>query len=258
MAGLELMEADRPLQEGYLTPFCRGEGNSKSSLFHPAGYSLWELEAELGPGATLYWGATHGDEVVFVIEGELEVDGRSCPTGTAVVVEAGVAAQAHALTDSRVVHFGPASADRPTEGPLGPPLPEGQQVHVVTRADAPRVGSPDGPGATYYADSSCPTCRLAFFEVFNRGPQVVASHTHSQDEIIRVTSGQLQMGRTTVGAGMSVAIAGGYRYGFRTPGAFSFLNYRRDASLYVAAPGSAPLVEGAAAARRLRSGEELG
>ncbi|MBO0728199.1 MAG: hypothetical protein J2P57_03000 [Acidimicrobiaceae bacterium] len=258
MPGLVVTEADRPLQDGYTAPFCRSEGPARSTLFHPAGYSLWEVEAQLGPGAVLSWGGAHGDEVVFVVDGELEVDGRTCAAGTAVVIEAGVLAEIGAITDSRVLHFGPASAFAPTDGPLGPPRRVGQHVHVVTRPEAPLIGSPDGPGGIYYADSSCQTCRLAFFEVFNAGPQIVDSHTHSQDEIIRVTSGELHIGRTLVRAGMSVAIAGGHRYGFRTKGAFSFLNYRRDASWYVAAPGSVPVLEGVEAARRIRSAEHLG
>ena len=42
---------------------------------------------------------------------------------------------------------------------------------------------------------------------------------------------------------MSVAIPAGRRYGFRTPGAYRFLNYRKDASTYTGAPGTNPVVE---------------
>jgi hypothetical protein len=42
---------------------------------------------------------------------------------------------------------------------------------------------------------------------------------------------------------MSVAIPAGRRYGFRTPGPYRFINYRRDASTFTGAPGSEPVAE---------------
>ena len=258
MVGLQVKDVVAELESGYLAPSCEAEGAVRSALFHPDGYSLWELEAELAAGSELRWGADHGDEVVFVLDGGLELDGTVCDPQTAVIVEAGVSAIARAVSDTRILHFGPATADAPVDGLLGPALDTGRQVHVVGREDAPQVGSGDGPGAVYYADSSCPTCRIAFFEVHCGTPHIISSHTHSQDEIIRVMSGELRVGRVTVSAGMSIAVPGELRYGFRTPGPYSFLNYRRDASLYVGAPGSTPIVEGAEASRQMASGQELG
>jgi quercetin dioxygenase-like cupin family protein len=258
MAAIEVTKSDAPFENGYLAPSCEADGQIHSTMFRPEGYSLWEVEADLDAGAELRWGSQHGDEVVFVVDGEVEVDGEACGPRSAAIIEAGVPATARVLKPSKVVHFGPTSVDAPNDGLYGPPPVEGRRVHVARPDDTTRVGSDDGPGAVYYADSHCPTCRLAFFEVSGPVAQVVGSHTHSQDEIIRVTSGELRLGRTRVGPGMSVAIPGGYRYGFRTPGAFSFLNYRRDVSTYVAAPGSTPMVEGAAAARKMRSGQEPG
>jgi hypothetical protein len=258
MAAIAVKETGAPHAAGYLAPSCEAEGDIHSTLFHPEGYSLWEVEAQLGAGAELRWSEQHGDEVIFVLEGGVEVAGERCEPNAAAVIEAGVAATARALEPSRIVHFGPTSREAPIDGIYGAAPSEGRGVHVQRPDDASRVGSGEGPGAVYYADSSCPTCRVAFFEVSCDAPYVVASHTHSEDEIIRVTTGELRLGRTRVGPGMSVAIPGGYRYGFRTPGPFSFLNYRRDVSTYVSTPGSTPMVEGAAAAREMRSGQELG
>src|SRR5438874_552137 len=83
----------------------------------------------------------------------------------------------------------------------------------------------------------CEPCRITFFKVSAPDARTAASHVHSEDEIIHVLSGELRVGPNVVAAGTSVAIPGNYRYGFRTPGPFSFLNYRRDASTYTAAPG---------------------
>ncbi len=258
MVGLQVKDVVAELESGYLAPSCKAEGTVRSALFQPDGYSLWELEAELGASSELRWDEDHGDEVVFVLAGELELDGAVCVPQTTVIVEAGVPATARAVSDARILHFGPATRDAPMDGLLGPALDVGRQVHIVGPEDAPQVGSGDGPGAMYYADSSCPTCRVAFFEVHCGTAHVVSSHTHSQDEIIRVMSGELRVGRVRVSAGMSVAIPGEHRYGFRTPGPYSFLNYRRDASLYVASPGSTPIMEGAEASRQMASGQELG
>jgi quercetin dioxygenase-like cupin family protein len=222
MADIEVMEAGAELREGYDAPACAVEGPARSVRFQPDGFSLWEVEAELGAGAELQWAPAHGDEVVYVLDGELELDGSQCGPATAVIVEAGVVAAARATRDVR-------------------------------------IESPDGDhGSVHYADSTCDTCRVTFFENYVRSAHVVSSHTHTQDEIIRMTSGELQVGRVTLRAGMSIAIPADRRYGFRTPGPFSFLNYRRDLSMYVGAPGSDPLPETVDTARSVRSVELTG
>ena len=138
MVGLQVKDVIAELESGYLAPSCEAEGTVRSALFHPDGYSLWELEAELAAGSELRWGADHGDEVVFVLDGELELDGTVCDPQTAVIVEAGVSATARAVSDARVLHFGPAATDAPVDGLLGPALDDGRQVHLVGRGDAPQ------------------------------------------------------------------------------------------------------------------------
>jgi len=83
-------------------------------------------------------------------------------------------------------------------------------------------------------------------------------HSHSEDEIIHVTSGELRLGRSAVGPGMSVAIPAGYRHGLRTPGSLSYLNYRRDASTYTGMPGTEPIMEGYETSRRFRAANPHG
>jgi quercetin dioxygenase-like cupin family protein len=256
VATLEVMDADRVLQSGYLAPFCEATDAVRSMLFHPAGYSLWELEAELGAGAELQWHDRHGDEVVFVVDGELGFDTARCGPNAAAIVEAGVATTARALTDAHVLHFGPAAPEPPSWGPLGRARAEGRSVHVIDREAAALVGDRAGHGSRYYRDSTCETCRVAFFEPFDHGPFVAPSHVHSEDEIIRVLDGELRVGRITLRPGMSIAIPGGARYGFRTPAGYSFLNYRRDASTCVVAPGSPPVLETVESARQSGAGVE--
>ena len=98
----------------------------------------------------------------------------------------------------------------------------------------------------YYADSTCPTCRLTLLSVARFGPYTSEPHSHTQDELIHVVSGALALGRQRVEPGDTLAIAAGVRYGFRgDDGGFLFLNYRSDASEQHW-PDRAPLTEGGA------------
>src|SRR3954471_20593932 len=84
-------------------------------------FPLWSVRSELAPGAALAWDGRHGEEGLYVLEGELVVDGRVCPAGGVVVVESDVAATVTAPAGARVVHVGPADADAPGDGLLGAP-----------------------------------------------------------------------------------------------------------------------------------------
>src|SRR5262249_41906957 len=217
MAGVAISNADTALETGYAAPSCEATGAVRSTMFHPDDYSLWQIDAELSEGAELHWGAVrHGDEAVFVVDGEVEVDGMRCGPETAIIVEADAAASVRAVKAVTVRHFGPSSIDAPSDGVFGPPVREGHGVHVVALDDA-RPLDPEVPaGPRYYTDSSCKTCRIAFFKVAMPEARVTGSHVHSEDEIIHVLTGELHVGRDVVSPGMSIAIPGGYRYGFRT------------------------------------------
>ena len=244
MAAAMATSADVVWEDGYQAPSCNATGRARSRLFHPEDYSLWQVDAELSEGAELQWDAGgHGEEAVFVLEGDIEVGGVRCGPESSAIIEAGVAASLRAVTNAKIVHFGPSSTDAPTGGLFGAPGDVGRGVHVLTLEEARPLSTDGGYGARYFTDSTCDTCRITFFKVSVAEATVTASHVHSEDEIIHVLTGELRVGRTVVGAGTSIAIPADYRYGFRTPGPFSFLNYRRDASTYVAAPGSTPIVE---------------
>ncbi len=240
------------LAPGYRAPTCDAMGGVRSDLFQPDGYALWEVDAELDEGATLRWPTDHGDEVVFVVDGELDVDGVPCGPGTTVIVESGVIATVTARRPTTIVHFGSTSPGPADGGLLGPPQPEGHGVHVLGFDEATMLGTPTGTSARYIADGTCATCRAALLHVAAPDASVVVSHVHSEDEIIRVLDGELQVGRERVTAGMSIAVPAHHRYGFRTPGGYAFINYRDNLSTYLAAPGTPEIretVEGIIAAR---------
>lgn len=227
--------AESEEQDDYPAPTAVVKGTSKGRFTNPDGFALWFIVGELGAGSVMSWLGRHGDEVVFVLDGELEVDGSMCVSGGAVVVESDAAATVHANKQTAVIHFGPVSFAPPDDGPLGPPLPEGHGVHVRYQNSLPRKN--------YFADSDCPTCRLTLMRNVHGPLHATASHTHSTDEIIYLLSGDMQFGSSRLTPGMALAIPGEYRYRFRSETGCDFLNYRRDASFYVANPKEPPLLE---------------
>jgi quercetin dioxygenase-like cupin family protein len=237
------MHTAADLHPGYAVPTCFSTGVSLSARFAPPGFSLWLVAARLDAGATLRWQGPHGDEGIYVVDGGLTVNGNSCGRGGALIVEAGVDTEIRVESATELVHVGPAATAPPTGGLLGAADPTGHGVHVIPAGDANAIEFGVFSQVSF-ADSTCPTCRIALFRVDGTDePYVVGSHLHSVDEIIHVLSGALQVGPRTVAAGMSIGIPGGQRYGFRTNSAFSFLNYRADVSTVVTTPGSEPHIE---------------
>jgi uncharacterized cupin superfamily protein len=239
--GPRIVRGDGPFDDGWLAPTTTLEGPASSRLLSPDGFPLWLVRALAPSGTSVMWHAQHGDEVLYVQRGELEVDGRTCPSGGAIVVEAGVPARATAKGDVDVLHFGPADPTPPGDGVHGPSAP-GHCVHVV------------GPGGTwsqvdevrdtrYFADSTCPTCRATLLHTGRATAYESAAHSHSQDELIHVLHGELQLGAHRVGPGDTLAIAKDVRYRFRSDG-FAFLNYRRDASHQTIDRANPPILEG--------------
>ncbi|HEX7097406.1 MAG TPA: hypothetical protein VF183_16080 [Acidimicrobiales bacterium] len=225
-------------------------GSARCRRVSPAGFPLWLVVAELDAGTRLVWEGTHGDEAVYVRAGELELeegrstDGRRCPASGAIVVEADAPAVVRATQPTTVVHVGPVDPTQPTDGLNGPPEPSERGVHVVGPRGIFEAVEP-GRDTHYYADSTCPTCRITLLYTSRSVPYVSPTHSHSQDEIIHLLAGEIRMGSYVLRPGSSVAIAADRRYGFRSgPDGFAFINYRRDASDQTIEPDKPPRREG--------------
>ncbi|HKA03127.1 MAG TPA: hypothetical protein VKD67_02325 [Acidimicrobiales bacterium] len=224
-ARLELLSAPLTTLGRYAAPACSGTGAIRSGIAHPAAFDLWVVDALLPAGASLQWGTDHGDEAIVVLAGAVDVLGESCPVGTAIVVEAGAAATLRSDGPAILVHFGrhePALVGRPGAG-----------VHVVGPGPArgTDVTRPEGSmSAGYYLDSTCGTCDLTLLRTSGVGVIRGSSHSHSQDELIRVLAGELHFGPHVAGAGMTAAIPADRRYAFRASAPFTFLNYRAGPS----------------------------
>jgi quercetin dioxygenase-like cupin family protein len=249
-----VVSGDTPRSAGWGAPTVTLRGDAASAPGSPEGYPLWLVRGELQPGASLRWDDAHGDEILFVARGELRVgpggdgsSGRVCPEGGAVILEAGVPLEVSADGGAEILHFGPADPAPPAAGHFGPSA-NGTEVHIV------------GPGGTwaqieegrdtrFFADSTCATCRpTLLYTGRDTGPEGAYEsppHSHSQDELIHVLHGELQLGAMTAHAGDTLAISGDVRYKFRSPGpGFGFLNYRRDVSLMTTHRTDPPILEG--------------
>lgn len=232
--------------EGYWAPYCLLRGSARCSMISFDGFPLWAMRAELAPGAVLEWGAPHGDEALYVLSGELDVGGRICPSGGAVVVESGATTAMGAPRGARVVHFGPHEAGPPSGGLYGAPAPLPHGVHVIGPGG---MFAATGPGrdTRMFADSTCENCRITLFTTARDSEYVSSRHSHSVDEILYLMRGEIRFGSRELLPGDAVCIEGNQQYAFRSgPEGFAFLNYRRDASKQTIVGDVARLEGGAA------------
>jgi hypothetical protein len=184
---------------------------------------------ELDAGTKILWSADHGDEAVFVQGGELAIGGRSCPTGGALVIEANAAPEVTAVAPTRLLQMGARSqgpaADRSSEADGSEPV-----VHVVGPRGIFEAIEP-GRETRFFADASCPGCRVWLLYTARDFAYESPVHSHSQDELIHVVRGEISIGSLRVHSGSTVFIRSGQPYQVRAGDeGFAFLNYRRDAS----------------------------
>jgi len=250
VAGIEIIRGETAAAtpthpvDGHHVVGSRGSAEPECRLVSPPGFSLWLVDIELPAGGELRVPARHGDQAVAVLSGRLRVDERICVARGAVVIEAGAGEVVlGALDDAHIVHMGPTDPTVPSDGLNGAPFP-GRSVHVVGPRGTYAAVEP-GRDTHYFADSTCPTCRLTLLYTSRTREYVSETHSHSQDELIHLLWGELRLGSQVVQPGDTLAIAADRRYGFRSGAdGFGFLNYRRDASQQTVERGSPPRMEG--------------
>lgn len=243
MATFEVIDpAALPAHDGYRAPFCTSRGHLRSRVRTPEGFGQFVVYGDLEAGSEISWEAEHGDEGVFVLDGRVDLEGTAVPAKGAVVIEAGAPARLRALAGTRLLHLGSTRPGPRLESVIGPPSTDRPSVHVFGPEGLAResYGTSD---LTFYADSYCDGCRISLFRNNGHAAHVDASHSHSVHEMITVTEGELQVGRDTVRALKTLAIPADRRYGYRTRGPWEFINFRLDASWYLAAPGTEPIPE---------------
>lgn len=210
----------------------------------PQDYSLWMVMIEAGEGSEVRLPPQHGDEAVYVRSGAVRVGGRVCPAGGTVVLESQCHDVVEVVEAADLLHMGPHDPAVPADGLNGPIAGSASSSHVVGPRGWYAAVSP-GRDSRYYADSTCPTCRLTLLYTSRTAEYISPTHSHSVDELIHVLWGELHLGNHVLGPGDTLAVEADRRYGFRAPGGFGFLNYRRDASEQTIERGSTPIMEGA-------------
>lgn len=243
----------------------RATGVKWSKRVSPESYSIWMAVSELDDGGTIEWDDEHGDDGVYVLSGALDVDAVSsdarptgaagspevsrCPADGAVIVESGVVCTARAVGVTTVVHCGARAVEPPADGLYDAPDATGHGVHVVGERGWFASGSRERVAVRWFADSTCPTCRIALFHVVRaEGGVRDRSHTHTQDELIYVVGGSVVVGGVEHGAGTCLAVPAHTRYSLTSGDhGFAILNYRRDVSVQAYRPGEPEELEGALA-----------
>lgn len=182
-------------------------------------------------GGWVQWPASHGEEALYVLEGAVTIDGRTVPSGGAVVLHADEPCRLDGT--ARLAHF--SSATRSGAGGR----------HLLGPSGAYRSEAPSGSKATWFADSTCDGCDVALFRVErdtpgNRG----RSHSHSADEILFLVEGAIRLGAHEVATGHAVFIPADTRYAVTCgPVKHAFLNYRPTASIQLYEGDAEPLPE---------------
>ena len=164
-----------------------------------------------------------------------------------MVVESGVPATLTARQRTTIVHCSPTATDVPTDGLYGAPESHGHTVHVLGENGWFLSGAQEGVRTTWFADSTCPTCRISFFRVEHPPGFAGNFHSHSQDEIIFVLNGIVRLGPHGYGPGTALNIPANVPYRVSYPEGADFLNYRRDVSEQSYGKEGPPRLEGALA-----------
>lgn len=259
MRRIEVVQGDGPFLEGRApVPGGRLVGGGRSRLESPLHASIWMCTGLLDAGATLAWDAEHGEEAFYVERGEVSIDDRVCPAGTAVILEAKAAPTLRALAPSRVLHMGaydeapPRAVARGGEGVAAP----ASAVHVVGPRGVCEAIEP-GRAARFFADATCPTCSVWLLLTSRSVAYESPIHSHARDELIHVLQGEIQIGSLALHPGDTVFIAADQVYRFRSgPAGFVFLNYRSAASVMTIRPTGQKIIENGAATGMVRVADE--
>ena len=184
-------------------------------------------------GRTLRVGDSAIDRVIYIWRGAVTALGHVLKQGSSIIVEHGrtLAIQAE---DERSVALAFAAANASQQSR------QGGRIHLLPEQRIPRTkdeGQVSGVSGGMHADAECPSCEVWLHENSFPGQLTVAPeeqargvHSHTQDEIIFVTDGEIRLGTSVYGPGTALAIAANTFYGFTAgPAGLRFVNFRTRA-----------------------------
>ncbi len=192
----------------------------------------------LQPGAKIRVEGKPADRAIFVWRGSAKAGGVQLDSQSSVIAEYGSAVEVTGGSEGTTLVEFNLSARRPQSR-------DGGHVHLLPADRVPRLANMAGlveAGGALHADAHCPTCELWLHENdFYVPDSHTALHSHSEDEVIFVTSGAMRLGARLYGPGSAVAIHAGTKYKFDAgPEGLSFVNFRGAKPTYTPADGSTP------------------
>ena len=187
--------------------------------------------AKLAPGESLRLGPLAADCVAYVWHGSVVAGGQALAAGSSAIVEAGEVMEVTCAADleTLLLIF---AASQPAAHGRG-----GGHIHLLPAERVPRaeaLSGSQGVGGGIHSDGQCESCEVWLHEnhfapTEPLSPEQVARgiHSHSEDEVIFITSGAIRLGQKLFPAGTAVAIAAGTLYGIAPgPDGMSFINFR--------------------------------
>ena len=185
----------------------------------------------IDPRSTFRIGPMDNDCVAYVWSGDFSYDGRTLATASSLIAEREAAAEIVA-GDQGAVLITFHGARHPAAARAG------GHVHLLPSDRVPRktdLGEAASVGGAMFADATCETCEVWLHE--NSFPPSAPDappvdvergiHSHAEDEVIFVTSGQIRLGARLFDAGTAIAIAANTKYAFTAgQGGMSFINFR--------------------------------
>lgn len=179
---------------------------------------LYYLELEAGAKVTC--DRPVSDLCLYVLEGEFEANEEVIGDGGCIIAE-------HGVTATLCSPDGGLCAVFVDYDPVGK---AGSNLHYIDSSAVPRAErTPDFEeiGSCLIADSRCPTCNLWLHGNSYREGFKVGLHSHSEDEIILVISGEIVFGNRRHGPHTAIAIGRDTIYSFTAgAGGMSFVNFR--------------------------------
>lgn len=181
-------------------------------------------------GARITWPASDSGFLAYVWAGSFDVDGHRLEVGSILAVEHHASAVAESCADG--------SALLVFNGTVGVAERAGGHVHLLPADRVPRtdrlVSYREGVGGALFADAACPTCEMWLHEnSFAIPGEKIAVHSHSEDEIMVVTEGEIVLGARSHGRGTVIAVAAETLYGFSVgANGLTFINFRPKRPTY--------------------------
>jgi len=228
-----------------LPPGCSGTASARSYV-DPGKFPLRLDQISLSAEAQLTIGPAETECVGYVWHGAAKAGGHDVPEGSSFIIERGeTLSVCGAGKGAELLLF---AASAPSAQPA-----EGGHIHILPNSSVPRDNalSETGVSGGMHADSSCATCNVWLHENGFPGSEPVSPeeqgvgvHSHSEDEIIFIVSGQIRLGRKLFPTGTALAIPAETLYSF-TPGpdGMRFVNFRAAMPSEIKFAGGATMSE---------------